>query len=488
MSKRQQERQRLQRKVRANLPHRTFREIKFDRDEIRQTIEPLSYNDARRQRGPIYEALEDELYREGCRDLPEFLRCLADKEKTLYESVIIRDRISDDRPLLYAVIDKLKEAELAYVRDKQKGFKQCFTLYYETMLLLEPYKQKYEYALSAIMERLVSLCHKTQGQERDAAEMIARIYFTFVEYLERMQQRANAISYLQITIDLVRGHVWTAVRDMPPGSLTLHELVAQKLARQLLLYGKQIVRHQPEEAIALARRATILVAEIGRQKNLDIFCETFMERAYFLMESSNYHGAHQCLEQIRPTVIACTEYRFVKLNIKFYLLTGQCAENFESPDKAISSYKKALRLSRLYNDQKSEANILLHLGKIFAKDTQKLCLAKKCYEQAKHIYIDFNDMISKKMVNYLLAKLMADEITPLYMAMLKASTKQYCAFFNLRQWKNRCRPFWKKLGDEIKKQEYEDIYCLLDEEKPDPSSQESGFPNEERHFFNVEED
>lgn len=143
-------------------------------------------------------------------------------------------------------------------------------------------------------------------------------------------------------------------------------------------------------------------------------------------------------------------------------------ESFEHVEKATSCYKRALRLSRLYTHRDLEAEILLHLGKIFAKDTQMTSIAKKCYEHAKRIYVDFNDLHSRKMANYLQAKLMADEITPLYMAMLKSSTTRYCAFFNLRQWKNRCRPFWKRLGDEIIKQETDSIYCLLDEEKEDP--------------------
>lgn len=97
-------------------------------------------------------------------------------------------------------------------------------------------------------------------------------------------------------------------------------------------------------------------------------------------------------------------------------------------EKATSCYKRALRLSRLYTHRDLEAEILLHLGKIFAKDTQMTSIAKKCYEHAKRIYVDFNDLHSRKMANYLQAKLMADEITPLYMAMLKSSTTRYCAF------------------------------------------------------------
>lgn len=65
---------------------------------------------------------------------------------------------------------------------------------------------------------------------------------------------------------------------------------------------------------------------VGRQKYLDVFCETFLERAFFLMEANKFHAAQQCLEQIRSTIVACTEYKFVKLNIKFYLYLGQCAE------------------------------------------------------------------------------------------------------------------------------------------------------------------
>lgn len=253
------------------------------------------------------------------------------------------------------------------------------------------------------------------------------------------------------------------------------------------------------------KRAQSFHSIVGRQKNLDIFCDTFLERAFFLMEGNKYHAAQQCLEQIRPELTACTEYRFVKLNIKFYLYLGQCAEkwvvaqgicicvqwrfsahSFDDIDKAISSFKRALRLSRLYEHKDHEAEILLNLGKLFARDTSKTGIAKKCYNQAKKIYIDFNDTHRKKMAVFLMGKLLADEITPLYMAMLKASGSRYCAFYNLRQWKNRCRPFWMTLGNEIIKQESNAIYCLLEEENEDPRN-EPNFIDLENETFKVEE-
>lgn len=261
MSRRQQEILRIERKVRAKLPYRTFREIIFDRDQIKAGIEPLSFVEARRKRGPIYEALQDELRHAGCLMMPEFLRCLAEKEQALFESISIRARIIDDRPLLYEVIEKLKQAELAVIKRKVKGLKECFTLFYETLLLLEPYRLKYEYALNAVMEHIVSLCHNIEGQERDAAEMIARIYHTYANFLERTGQRVNAITYLKATLDLVRGHMWLAEPDKGSASAILHALVAQQLARQLLIHGRQIVRQQPEEAVDMARKATVLIAE-----------------------------------------------------------------------------------------------------------------------------------------------------------------------------------------------------------------------------------
>ncbi|EDV31104.1 uncharacterized protein Dana_GF14717 [Drosophila ananassae] len=458
---------RIARQVKKNFPHRNFREISFDREVIRKDILPLSYDEACRLRGPVFEALEDELRRAGCSMLPEFLHCLASKEQALFESLNIRERLSDDMALLYKIVNILADAELAVIVNKHQGLKMCFTGFFDTMQILEPYRQKYGYALNSLNEHIISLCHNIQGQERDAAEPISRIYYAYATYLISSGQRVNAIDYLQIAMNLVRGHVWTAEVGMPAGSLTLHELVAQDLARLLLIQGKAVVRTQPEEAVAMARRATVLIAEIGREKNLEIFIDTFLERANFLMEIGNYNSAQQCLDQIRTQILACTEYRFIKLNIKYYLFQGQCYEVFEVVDKAISSYKRALRLSRLYSHKDLEAQILLYLGKIFAKDTQMTSIAKKCYEHAKRIYVDFNDQHKRKMANYLKAKLMADEITPLYMAMLKASTTRYCAFFNLRQWKNRCRPFWHHLGDEIIKQERDSIYCLLDEEKED---------------------
>jgi len=44
------------------------------------------------------------------------------------------------------------------------------------------------------------------------------------------------------------------------------------------------------------------------------------------MEIGNFNSAQQCLEQIKTQILACTEYRFVKLNIKYYLIQGQCSE------------------------------------------------------------------------------------------------------------------------------------------------------------------
>ncbi|XP_023171345.2 uncharacterized protein LOC111599799 [Drosophila hydei] len=486
MSRRQQEIQRIEREVRAKLPYRTFREITFDRELIKKSIVPLSFIEARRNRGPVYEALQAELRHEGCKMMPEFVRCLAEKEQALFETLSIRARIIDERPLLIEMIEKMKQAELAVIKRKHKGLKECFSLFYETLLFLQPYRVKYEYVLNAVMEHIVSLCHNIEGQERDAAEMIARIYYTYAMFLEGTGQRANSITYLTSTLKLVRGHMWLAEPDKGSASPILHCLVAQQLARQMLIHGRQTARQQPEEAVDMARRATVIIAEIGRQKNLDIFCDTFLERAFFLMEGNKYHAAQQCLEQIRPELTACTEYRFVKLNIKFYLYLGQCAENFDDIDKAISSFKRALRLSRLYEHKDHEAEILLNLGKLFARDTSKTGIAKKCYNQAKKIYIDFNDTHRKKMAVFLMGKLLADEITPLYMAMLKASGSRYCAFYNLRQWKNRCRPFWMTLGNEIIKQESNAIYCLLEEENEDPRN-EPNFIDLENETFKVEE-
>lgn len=261
MSKRQQEIQRIERQVRAKLPYRTFRDITFDKKEIKASIVPLSYIEARRQRGPVYDVLQDELRHAGCHMMPEFVRCLADKEQSLFETMSIRARVTDDRPLLYEVIEKLKLAELAVIKRKSNGLKECFTLFYETLLLLEPYRKKYEYALNAVMEYIVSLCHNVEGQERDAAEMIARIYHTYAIFLERTGERFNALTYLQETLKLVRGHMWLAEPDKGFGSPILHAVVASQLARQMLLHGRQIVRQQPEEAIELARKATVLIAE-----------------------------------------------------------------------------------------------------------------------------------------------------------------------------------------------------------------------------------
>ncbi|XP_017033907.1 uncharacterized protein [Drosophila kikkawai] len=480
---------RIARQVKRNLPHRSFREICFDRDIIRESIPPLTSDQALRIKGPVYKALEDEVRRAGCTLLPEFLVCLATKEQALFESLNIRERISDDTEVLCKMVDRLKEAELAYKVNKHRGLKKPFALFYETMDLMKPYRQKYAYALGSLYEHIIALCHKVEGQERarEAAESISRIYYLYAIYLMKTNQRAGTLKYLQFAMNIVRGHVWTAQIGMPAGSLTLHELVAQDLARQLLIHGETIVRQEPEEAIALARQATVLVAEIGREKNLEIFCDTFLQSAFFLMEAGDYDSAQQCLDQIRTQILALKEYCFVKLNIKYYLYQGECSQIFDQTEKAISCYKRALRLARIYSHRDLEAKILLHLGKIFAKNPQMTSIAKKCYEHAKRIYVDFNDQHSRKMANYLQAKLMADEITPLYMAMLKASSSRYCAFFNLRQWKNRCRPFWKRLGSEIIKQETDSIYCLLDEEKEDPGHDDAPYPHIDLKTFKLEE-
>lgn len=193
--------------------------------------------------------------------LPEFLHCLATKENALFESLNIRERLSDDSELLYGMVDRLRDAELAVCLNKHRGLKKCFGLFFETMQLLEPYRQKYAYALVALNEHIISLCRNIAGQEHDAAEYISRIYYIYSMYLVNTGQRTSAINFLQIAMDLVRGHVWTAEVGMPAGSLTLHELVAQNLARQLLIQGKSIVRQHPEDAVAMARRATVLIAE-----------------------------------------------------------------------------------------------------------------------------------------------------------------------------------------------------------------------------------
>lgn len=108
-----------------------------------------------------------------------------------------------------------------------------------------------------------------------------------------------------------------------------------------------------------------------------------------------------------------------------------------------------------------EAEALVAIGKIHAENALGKEPARQAFTRAKQIYGELGDVWNRKKSRYMLAKLKADEIFPYFMDLLKDSKERFCGLYNLRQWKNCCKAFWKTMGVEILKTD--NIYCLLED-------------------------
>lgn len=158
--------------------------VSFDKQEIRKKILIPSFKHARRTAN-IYDALIQEFLEEGCTTSAKYFQSFMNKERKLYESASIRDRIFTESKLLLSLFDNCKMAEKTALLQESNGAAVCSRLLLQCILAFENYGKKYDWILMDVFEIIVKICEKICEPAEVSKESLCRIYYKFGKYLTK---------------------------------------------------------------------------------------------------------------------------------------------------------------------------------------------------------------------------------------------------------------------------------------------------------------
>ncbi|XP_004520912.1 uncharacterized protein LOC101458075 [Ceratitis capitata] len=444
----------------------------FNREQIRSQLVALDYIQARRLKGPIYCALVKELYEEGCKIGASHLKNLAEKENFFYETEVIRDRVCDNTELLMALFENIRVAENVHILGKKQRYKTTANCLYQIIQLVEPHKIKFGWLLEDIYSIIIPISEHIEGiKEHNAGEAIARIYFKTAKYFGLSENTLkNAIKFMEKAMILSRNEEWVSEfkTDREWGIYpTMHLVTGRELAGLLLRYAAAVAEQDPKAAEELTHKAAITLAEIGVEKNKLQYIQALLSRAKYMLQSEDFAATTKILQKVRTDIDLDNNVTDPEVLFELFLYEGICLWNTSAKNNnnALLKLQEALKYALQCGSASREAEALVAIGKIHATNTLEKGPARKAFTRAKQIYGDLGDVLNRKKARYMLAKLKSDAIFPYFMDLLKDSQDRFCGFYNLRQWKNGCKEFWKTMGVEELKND--NIYCLLEDEIKD---------------------
>lgn len=438
----------------------------FNREKIRSQLVALDYIQARRLQGPIYCALVKELYEEGCKIGAGHLKNLAEKEDFFYETKVIRDRVCDNVQLLMALFENIRVAENVHRVGHAQSYKTTAMCLHQIIQLLEPHKIKFDWLLEDIYSIVIPICEDIENvPNHNAEEMIARIYFKTAKFHSLSENSLpNAIKFMEKAMILSRNEAWVSdyITDREWGIYpTLHLVAGREFAELLLRYGNVVAKQDAKAAEELAHKATITIAEIGVEKNKIQYIRSLLSRTHFMLQAEDFEAASKMLQKVRKEMALGNQVTDIKVFFDLFLYEGICLWNSKDKSNALMKLRKALKYALESGCKSREAEALVAIGKIHSENALEKGAARQALTRAKQIYGELGDILNRKKTRYMLAKLKADEIFPYFMDLLKDSKGRFCGFYNLRQWKNCCKEFWKTMGVEALKTD--NIYCLLED-------------------------
>uniref|UniRef100_A0A0K8VBU8 Uncharacterized protein n=1 Tax=Bactrocera latifrons TaxID=174628 RepID=A0A0K8VBU8_BACLA len=442
----------------------------FNREKIRSQLIELDYIQARRLKGPIYCALVKELYEEGCKIGAGHLKNLAEKEDFFYETKVIRDRVCDNVELLMALFENIRVAENVHILGHAQSYKTTAMCLHQIIQLLEPHKLKFDWLLEDIYSVIIPICEYIESiANHNAEETIARIYFKTAKFHSSSESSLpNAIKFMEKAMVLSRNEEWLSdyITEREWGVYpTLHLVAGREFAELLLRYGSVVAKKDAKAAEELLHKATITIAEIGVEKNKIQYIRALLSRTQYMLQSEDFDAASKMLLKVRKDMTSGNEVTDLKQLFDLFLYEGICLWNSKDKNGAILKLQRALKYGLESGCKSREAEALVAIGKIHAENALEKGPARQAFTRAKQIYGELGDVLNRKKARYMLAKLKADEIFPFFMDLLKDSKERFCGFYNLRQWKNCCKAFWKTMG--VESLATDEIYCLLKDDIKD---------------------
>lgn len=131
-------------------------------------------------------------------------------------------------------------------------------------------------------------------------------------------------------------------------------------------------------------------------------------------------------------------------------------------DLAFKLYNDALELSRQIGNKEMEAESLIHIAEIYVqRGVLQHILAEKCLLEAKTLLRQLGDLSTLEKCSFILIKMRYQRLFPHFYDMIRASAYNFCDMCRLRDWKNRCAPFWMRIDYVREIEETEPLEYLL---------------------------
>lgn len=129
---------------------------------------------------------------------------------------------------------------------------------------------------------------------------------------------------------------------------------------------------------------------------------------------------------------------------------------------AFRLYNDALNISRQIENKEMEADILIHIAQIYIqRGVAQHNLAEKCLLEAKTLLRQLGDLSSLGKCSFVLIKMRYQRLLPYFVDLMRSSLIHFPDLCRLREWKNRCAPFWMQLDQVRYIEESEPIEYLL---------------------------
>lgn len=129
---------------------------------------------------------------------------------------------------------------------------------------------------------------------------------------------------------------------------------------------------------------------------------------------------------------------------------------------AFKLYNEALSLSRRIDSKEMEADSLIRIAQIYLqRGVQQHNLAEDCLMEAKRLLRQLGDTSTLSKCSYILIKMRSQRLFPFFADLIRMSLQHFPDMCRLREWKNRCTPFWMQLDQVREREETEPLEQLL---------------------------
>ena len=351
------------------------------KENLRQKVTPLSFNEVRRCRIPFHEALLAELSDGHFINAFDFFKELTESDFK-QGSVLIRDE-----SMMELIFDKVKQTE-------------CDSKENEIEILVrlgKDIEDKKDIRLNWMVDKIYSRAlAKVENYQFEGSRLDAVTKYFYGKFLSGIDEKLQeAVGFLEQALDISYGVDEWGIELQP-----LFNLISIDLSKSMIKLSIHVRKENPEKSLELAEKAVKVVRKIRNNKEagpLEIHAE--IEIGNSLLSLGHLSKALRHFEFASEIA----KYRkFPETTLHAMLKMSECLKGDDTQHEKILNEAKVY--SKLHMLIDSEADIMVTLGQ-FLTDRKKYDEALNCFNEALSVYEKSLEMKKLQRVRILMAPL-----------------------------------------------------------------------------------